>query len=613
MQRIQGFARLDDGTGAIAPSATVTVYETGGTTLATIYSDNLASPTPKANPFTAAASGYWFFYAAGGKRYDVQVSGGGIATPYLAVVDAPAGLGDGAVPTITKAALDALPVADAAQYGRLLLLTDDRKGLFAYGPGGWKSVLDYGVRNVASVGALGGGVVGQLAFVHADEESTDENQGLYYFTGGDWLRIAGLPLPSTLGLACRGKLVQPTSGVKGLWAGVETAWFGVNGEFANASEFGALRDGSSDDLAAIQAAVDAAAASADNGAGGVVVLPPGTYAVSGPIVLKNGVILRGMGGTVITFAPGFSGDSLFQADGRDDGDAANVIQFVIEDLTVDLRGLPEGTSVPASFACVDLTGTEECTIQRCVLYGGPESGGNYQGVAIRLASDNYDGTTDKICYHNHIIQVHAEQWARFAELYKNSTASRVDNNLLLGCNASALNDGIDLTDALGTTRLTLINVTLDGGGLGGTAIVAPAVVPKGLLFLQVDQDNFGAAGLADNDSTYQSFTRRDSATGTTAAAPLASGGTSAQDFVGSIYLKLAAGTVLAAGANTYIYTLQNAPAGATFRLDPVAGVPSKAVTLQGGLSGNTLTVTVVAAAATTLAADFVFRAEQLAP
>src|SRR5437667_8426012 len=47
------------------PSCTVTVYLTGTTTLATIYADN--SGTAKANPFTAAATGQWFFYVADGR------------------------------------------------------------------------------------------------------------------------------------------------------------------------------------------------------------------------------------------------------------------------------------------------------------------------------------------------------------------------------------------------------------------------------------------------------------------------------------------------------------------------------------------------------------------
>lgn len=63
------------------PSCTVTVYNGGTAVLATIFSDN--SGTPLGNPFTASASGYWFFYAANSPgRYDVKFSGGGIPAPF---------------------------------------------------------------------------------------------------------------------------------------------------------------------------------------------------------------------------------------------------------------------------------------------------------------------------------------------------------------------------------------------------------------------------------------------------------------------------------------------------------------------------------------------------
>jgi len=60
------------------PQCTITVYNRGSSTLATIYADN--SATPLANPFTAGTNGQWIFYAANG-RYDVQMSGAGFPTP----------------------------------------------------------------------------------------------------------------------------------------------------------------------------------------------------------------------------------------------------------------------------------------------------------------------------------------------------------------------------------------------------------------------------------------------------------------------------------------------------------------------------------------------------
>lgn len=66
---------------AISASCTITVYNAGTLTPATIYSD--AAGTPKANPFAAAANGTWRFFIAGGANYDVRLSGGTPAmTPY---------------------------------------------------------------------------------------------------------------------------------------------------------------------------------------------------------------------------------------------------------------------------------------------------------------------------------------------------------------------------------------------------------------------------------------------------------------------------------------------------------------------------------------------------
>src|SRR5215475_1019480 len=54
------------------PFSTITVYLTGTTTLAQLYSDNNTPPTPMANPFTADVNGWWWFYAPDG-RYDVTI------------------------------------------------------------------------------------------------------------------------------------------------------------------------------------------------------------------------------------------------------------------------------------------------------------------------------------------------------------------------------------------------------------------------------------------------------------------------------------------------------------------------------------------------------------
>jgi hypothetical protein len=59
------------------PLCTVTVYITGGSSMPNLYSDN--NGTALSDPFTAASTGYWFFYVDDG-TYDVQFSGVGLTT-----------------------------------------------------------------------------------------------------------------------------------------------------------------------------------------------------------------------------------------------------------------------------------------------------------------------------------------------------------------------------------------------------------------------------------------------------------------------------------------------------------------------------------------------------
>jgi hypothetical protein len=82
------------------PSCTVTVYLTGTTTLATIYSD--ANSTALSNPFTANANGYWLFYTSNSACYDVVTSGGTspnvFSTAFTRTDLCPGGGGSGTVP-----------------------------------------------------------------------------------------------------------------------------------------------------------------------------------------------------------------------------------------------------------------------------------------------------------------------------------------------------------------------------------------------------------------------------------------------------------------------------------------------------------------------------------
>ena len=81
MRKFNGVARKSDG--AIAPNATITVYEAGTSNVVgtdtnySLYSDE--GTTTKSNPFTADSQGRFSFYVQEGD-YDIQISGTGITT-----------------------------------------------------------------------------------------------------------------------------------------------------------------------------------------------------------------------------------------------------------------------------------------------------------------------------------------------------------------------------------------------------------------------------------------------------------------------------------------------------------------------------------------------------
>lgn len=82
------------------PSCTITVYQTGTLTLASIFSDEIG--TTKSNPFTANSDASWSFYIAQG-RYDIKFSGTGIIVPFTlsdVFVESGGGGGGGAVTSV---------------------------------------------------------------------------------------------------------------------------------------------------------------------------------------------------------------------------------------------------------------------------------------------------------------------------------------------------------------------------------------------------------------------------------------------------------------------------------------------------------------------------------
>ena len=123
---------------------TVTIYVAGTLTVATIYADDLG--TPKINPFSASNTGYYFFYADTG-RYDVRLSGGGIASPFTR--------GDQSTGAIANTyAYANLPAPGVS--GALAYTNAGPRGLWVDTTSVWASV-NGGLSDVRQYGATGNG------------------------------------------------------------------------------------------------------------------------------------------------------------------------------------------------------------------------------------------------------------------------------------------------------------------------------------------------------------------------------------------------------------------------------------------------------------------------
>lgn len=217
MERYFNYTRLAPESAQPAFGATVTVYEAGTLTLATIFSDDNDPPTPQANPFTAdALSGFFKFYAPAG-RYDIKFSGGGIVTPFT-----------------------------------------------------WGDV---------PIGDVGG--VPSYAY-------------------------ASLPSSSS---GTAGNLARVTDRMRGLWMDSGSEWVSVNGRTFDVMEFGAVGDNSTDDSAAIQAAINAASAAG----GGVVHFPvpdgAGYRINTGLTIPANGITLNGPRVSIAYHGSGYALDA----------------------------------------------------------------------------------------------------------------------------------------------------------------------------------------------------------------------------------------------------------------------------------------------------------------
>jgi hypothetical protein len=469
-----------------------------------IYDDDLSPvPTLKANPFFSNTDGYFEFYAPNG-RYDVVISNGvpAIPVPYT-WADINLGLGDcGPASTL----FGSLPLPGLPHTGRMRYVPDAAGGVYIDTGTEWVALLGFGFPVVP---------------------------------------FANLPTPGI-----PGRLRIVSDNVRGIWQDQGSYWFNIFGETVNVQDFGAVGDGSTDDTAAIQAAIDALFRT---GGGGQVLIPARTFGITAPLLLRNGTRLAGTSsvGSVIKALSTFAGDSMLRGFSRDDNTISNFEAVSVENLQLT------GPAVsPTLFYCIDLTGCHRSVVNNVVAVGGGTAAPNQ--TALRLADRNPTGTSIKDCIGNRVQAFSALFWNVFCRVIElGPGALNVEDNTLEQF-ISICRAGIRIGGNIGGVGFSIAGGLLYGDGIpnAGASVAIEGPVPP---FTKIDRMQVaspfgdGDGALADFRNTFfLNYPLGIGRSGTNELLPLLPGGTSGP-FTGSVNVSIPVGTVLVPGRNVFTF------------------------------------------------------------
>ncbi|MDX1505422.1 MAG: glycosyl hydrolase family 28-related protein, partial [Spongiibacter sp.] len=314
---------LTDTTGNVRDGVSVTIRDESSGAVAPLYSDK-AGTVAIVNPVTTDSNGFFAFYVAPG-RYRIQATGIDWRDEDLVTVE---GLQD-AVDEAEAARDAAQDARDAAQLSSGIF-ADTTAGLAGTSEGDYFSTPsgdntqylilyrhDSGpvATEIERYPSIRGTVIWKetLADLKAIPlaQVADKQAAKITTTGraGDFTWLAGDQSANVSSDPLEGIYIAPdadSSGTSGAFMRNYNRWSSLSPEW-----FGALRDGVSDDSAAIQATLDKAEA----GSGTSVSLQDGTYRLDAGIVPKCSLIGAGRDRTVIDFygtgiAVDFSGSNL---------------------------------------------------------------------------------------------------------------------------------------------------------------------------------------------------------------------------------------------------------------------------------------------------------------
>jgi parallel beta-helix repeat protein len=214
-------------------------------------------------------------------------------------------------------------------------------------------------------------------------------------------------------------------------------------------DFGAKGNGIADDTAACNAAAARAQA-----AEGVLVFPPGVFAISGYIVIRNGVkVVLGRGGVIRCINTKHEAGLLLA--GRAAGNAENVKNCRVEGLRIDCNYTADGARTLAIYGQ---------NVSRCAIVGNRiENLGNGYGILLRVFEHGHEDAVDNVIRGNEIIADTSEVAGRWG--------IGVDATTTRGADAAAIwRSAFRPIDVKHAPRSHLIEGNTITGGYYGIAI-----------------------------------------------------------------------------------------------------------------------------------------------
>lgn len=502
MQRVNGFVERGNTTvlvGGVSssnvvegsfPSATVSVFLTGTQTLATIYGDN--GVTLKANPFTAANDGSFFFYAANG-RYDIQFSGTGLVGQTFSVGDVLVLDSAQFSSAGTTVAFTTTPAFSCVLFSFFeITLTGNVTGPTFSGQALWQVIH----LTIIQDGTGGRTWAWPGSFVHPPTIASGANavtECSFFWDGANWRNFAAtgdsLVVPGAATIAGALAVTGATTLTGALTANGNAASGNVALKYgtADAVLFVSTTGNDSNDglspgtaKATIQAAINALPSR-----GGLVRLLGGTYVQNTSLTLKSNLTIQGVGRGDTTFSPATlitttlgSGD-LFPI--------TNLTEVCLRDFSVSNIG------AAGANACIRLNYGQRCVCQRLFI-NGPFA------VGIELDSSSTSaGSTIRNWFDNILITGLANNGIGVLLNSNDATNKVINNNVFWmvatqGGATGASACGLKVTNS---NNLQNINENFFYGDEfatssavgGGTGILVTATATRGMTFIGCNVEN----------------------------------------------------------------------------------------------------------------------------